>query len=335
MVDNVTPEGDGWRKNTEKVLIKDAETDLTADVITRVDGQDALCVDMSSDIEIGAVEIKDGNSDLRADVDVTGAGNALLVETIPVANSVQNVRVQDGDGTDLADVVVRTDTKKALCVDVASDIEIGAVEIKNATSDDRAVVKNDGTDNALVVVQNVVPTTTVQATDLDIRDLAFASDAVDVSGSSINATVTATDLDIRDLDNTQDDILVYGFDGVNNQPVSVDATGNLQVDILSIPSTSVQSATTPNEYVVNLVVANTEYSQALPANTKGFSFKCRENQVIRFAFTTGKVAGSTEPYFTLNNGNSSYFEKNLNVTGKTIYFACGVANRNVEIIVWS
>lgn len=39
----------------------------------------------------------------------------------------------------------------------------------------------------------------VSATDLDIRDLAFASDSVDVSGSDITATVTATDLDIRDL----------------------------------------------------------------------------------------------------------------------------------------
>jgi hypothetical protein len=41
---------------------------------------------------------------------------------------------------------------------------------------------------------------TVDAVNLDIRDLAFATDKVDVSGSTgLSATVTATDLDIRDL----------------------------------------------------------------------------------------------------------------------------------------
>jgi len=46
----------------------------------------------------------------------------------------------------------------------------------------------------------------VTATDLDIRDLAFATDSVDVSGSSV--TVSGTDIDIRDLVNTQDSIAI-------------------------------------------------------------------------------------------------------------------------------
>jgi hypothetical protein len=37
------------------------------------------------------------------------------------------------------------------------DIEVGAVEIKNATDDTRAKVKSDGTDNALVVTMNAMP----------------------------------------------------------------------------------------------------------------------------------------------------------------------------------
>jgi hypothetical protein len=44
----------------------------------------------------------------------------------------------------------------------------------------------------------------VEATDLDIRDLAFATDKVDVSGSSV--TVSATDLDIRDLNSATDSV---------------------------------------------------------------------------------------------------------------------------------
>jgi hypothetical protein len=64
---------------------------------------------------------------------------------------------------------------------------------------------------------------TISATDLDIRDLVFATDKVDVSGSevsldagtlaaleNINAVVTATDLDIRDLAFATDKVDVSG-----------------------------------------------------------------------------------------------------------------------------
>jgi hypothetical protein len=54
--------------------------------------------------------------------------------------------VVDGSG----DTAVRTVLSNG-------DIEIGAVELKNASDDTRAVVKSDGTNNALVVTQNAVP----------------------------------------------------------------------------------------------------------------------------------------------------------------------------------
>ena len=49
------------------------------------------------------------------------------------------------------------------------DIEIGAVELKDGTTDTRADIKTDGTNNALFV----------QANDLDIRDLTSASDSIE------------------------------------------------------------------------------------------------------------------------------------------------------------
>ena len=63
--------------------------------------------------------------------------------------------------------------------------------------------------------------TIVEATDLDIRDLVFATDKVDVSGSEVsldattlaaleNITVSATDLDIRDLAFATDSVDVSG-----------------------------------------------------------------------------------------------------------------------------
>jgi len=64
------------------------------------------------------------------------------------------VEIKDETSNDRANVVTRLDGKKALCVQHNADIQIGAVEIKNATDDTRTVVKSDGTDNALVVTNN-------------------------------------------------------------------------------------------------------------------------------------------------------------------------------------
>jgi len=93
-------------------------------------------------------------------------------------------------------------------------------------------------------------------------------------------------------------------------------------------------ATTPNAYNVALTLANTEYSQALPTGTKTLEFWAREDVIIRFAFTTGKVATPTAPYFTLKAG-SSYYKENLNLTGKTLYLGSATAATNVEIIAWT
>jgi len=70
-----------------------------------------------------------------------------------------------------------------------------------------------------VILDSATSSVTVVATDLDIRDLAFGTDSVDVSDSEVsldattlaaleNITVSATDLDIRDLINTQDSIAI-------------------------------------------------------------------------------------------------------------------------------
>lgn len=72
---------------------------------------------------------------------------------------------------------------------------------------------------------------TVDATDLDIRDLAFATDSVDVSGSDITATVTATDLDIRDLVFATDKVDVTGSE------VSLDATTLAALENITVSAT--------------------------------------------------------------------------------------------------
>ena len=39
-----------------------------------------------------------------------------------------------------------------------------------------------------------------------------------------------------EISEANDSILVYGFDGVDNQPIAVDTNGELQVDVLSLPN---------------------------------------------------------------------------------------------------
>ena len=77
----------------------------------------------------------------------------------------------------------------------------------------------------------------VEATDLDIRDLAFATDSVDVSGSSV--TVSATDLDIRDLDHAQDSIKI----GDGTDFLAVEADGSINVNASEAGFSSCNNAT--------------------------------------------------------------------------------------------
>lgn len=91
-------------------------------------------------------------------------------------------------------------------------------------------------------------------------------------------------------------------------------------------------ATTP--YTLTCVVADTEYSQALPANTRYFEFQCRGNSVIRWAFVTGKVAGPADPYRTLKVGDSYFSPAGMNLTGVTLYVASPDAGAIVELLTW-
>ena len=92
------------------------------------------------------------------------------------------------------------------------------------------------------------------------------------------------------------------------------------------------TAVTP--YNVTLTLANTEYSQALPANTRQFRFRCRTLFDVRFAFVTGRVATPTAPYFTLPAGMEYSSDEN-NLTGITLYFASSQAGVVVELEAWT
>lgn len=126
-----------------------------------------------------------------------------------------------------------------------------------------------------------------------------------------------------------------GFLGVVG---GVDENGNVRAlstntagELITQPS----AGATPTLYRIDIAVLNTQYSQVLPATTRHFSMQPRQNRTVRFAFVTGKVAGSVEPFATMKNG-APYTSPPLNLTGAlTVYVASGIPNTDVEIIAWS
>jgi len=154
--------------------------------------------------------------------------------------------LSSADGTLLTKTT--TGGKEALDVHIAgSDIQL---EVDLVHTED-SVRLGDGTDFFTSTTENGdtaldvhISNTSivVTATDLDIRDLAFATDSVDVSGSEVSldaatlaalesVTVSATDLDIRDLAFATDSVDVSGSE------VSLDAATLAALESVTVSAT--------------------------------------------------------------------------------------------------
>jgi len=90
---------------------------------------------------------------------------------------------------------------------------------------------------------------------------------------------------------------------------------------------------TPTKYAVALTSADTEYSQALPANTKKFRVHLRDFATFRLAYETGKVATPTGAYETIPAGSEKY-EDEVILASLTLYLASPVATKTAEIEAW-
>jgi hypothetical protein len=160
-----------------------------------------------------------------------GAGNALTSTTGALDVQIANASIAvTAANLDIRDLAFATDK-----VDVSGSSNV-------AVTDGGGSLTVDGT----VAVSSVGGTVTVSATDLDIRNLAFASDTVDVSGSTVELgattlaaletitvlqgtspwVVSATDLDIRDLSHVSDSIKIG--DGTDFLAVNADGSINVQ-----------------------------------------------------------------------------------------------------------
>lgn len=98
----------------------------------------------------------------------------------------------------------------------------------------------DGSATTQPVSASTLPLPTGASTSANQTNGTQKSQIVDGSGNVIGSTTNALDVNIKSgitlevhLDNTNDNVLVYGFDGSINQPIKTDATGELQIDVLS------------------------------------------------------------------------------------------------------
>lgn len=96
------------------------------------------------------------------------------------------------------------------------------------------------------------------------------------------------------------------------------------------PLAQLQSASSPTIYNVSVTLANTEYSQALSANTKAFTIKVRGTGSIKLAFTSGQ---SGTNYLTIHGG-STYSAGSIDYSG-SLYFQSPKAAQLVEIVAWA
>ena len=87
---------------------------------------------------------------------------------------------------------------------------------------------------------------------------------------------------------------------------------------------------------IDMPAANTEYPSGgwqLPRNCKWFNLHARDRTAIRISTVMDKVAGSSNPYFTLKAG-SSWNEFDLNIQEDLIlYFASAGTSKVIEILV--
>ena len=150
--------------------------------------------------------------------------------------------------------------------------------------------------------------------------------------AAINAKlVSGTDIGDVTINNASGAAAVNIQDGGNaitvDGQVSVDdGGGSITVDGEVKATAQISLRETVN---YELTVADTEYSYALNVDCYSYEFWCRELEDIRWAYATGKVAGPTDPYYTLRAGETYYIDQDM--TG-TIYFASSVAGVTVEIL---
>lgn len=92
--------------------------------------------------------------------------------------------------------------------------------------------------------------------------------------------------------------------------------------------------TVPTLANVSIALPTTQYTYALPTDTKALQFQCRTANDVLYAFEDGKVpSGGTAPYGTLKSG-AVWYKESLNLTAATLHVAAAASALVVEVEAW-
>lgn len=136
------------------------------------------------------------------------------------------------------------------------------------------------------------------------------------------------EVDLSHLDNFPEpgDVADSVRIGDGTEEVSVSVENRLEVQT----EAGVRTPTIAN---VSATLANTEYSYALPNNTKRFLIRVREGKAkLQLAYNNGD-SGSN--YITLELGTSLVEDSVIMDTGMTLYFQVNKYNQIIEILSWA
>jgi len=200
--------------------------------------------------------VEDNSSDIKDSLDALDnavAGNELQVDIVSGAVTGTEYTEGDTDAT-IGGIAIMwedgSDTLRAVSATKPLPIDITDASVAVTGTFYQVTQPISGT---VDITETSFDVTQATATNLKAQifgdDITSALD-VDASGqlqvdilTMPSTTITATNLDIRDLAVAQDDILIYANtvkDGSGTDLVPlVDADGNLQVDVLSMPTTAV------------------------------------------------------------------------------------------------
>lgn len=179
--------------------------------------KDKLIADPSS--------IPDGDSVLAYLRD--GSGNSISSTSGALHVNVQNASIAvTATDLDIRDLSFATDK-----VDVSGSSNVAVTDGGGSLTVDGTVAVSS-ISGTVAVTQSTSPWV-VSATDLDIRDLAFATDSVTAhQGGSWTVTATATDFDIRDLTHVSDSVKIgdgTDFLAINNDG-SINVVGSFSIN---------------------------------------------------------------------------------------------------------
>lgn len=93
----------------------------------------------------------------------------------------------------------------------------------------------------------------------------------------------------------------------------------------------VSGSTSPQVARVSIVLANTEYSYALPTNTKKYTIRLLGSQQLKVAFQAGQ---SGTDYIPLP-ANGIHWEDGLSLTGISLYFQSPSSSQLAIITYWT